>query len=104
MIAEEYLLSGGPLDGLTFNIDTDPITNQPCIMAPQGSDEAWLVASFDEGGDFIRFLVGQRNTVAWAVHQYRLGEPGQYKYGGVLIRSDGTANVEEVIRKLKGSE
>lgn len=104
MTAEEYGLIGGPLDGCTFSLDTDHITNQPCVMAPQGQGELWLVASFDEGGDYVRFLIGERQSTHWNVHQYRLDQPGKYKYAGVLIRSDGKARTEDVLRKLKGSE
>lgn len=104
MIAEEYDLTGGPLDGTKFSLEEDAITGQPTIMALPGQEDLWLVASFDEKGEFLRFLVGESQTTAWNVYQYKLWKPGRYIYAGILVRSDGRSTGEEVMRKLKGEE
>jgi hypothetical protein len=101
MIAEEYALLNGPLDGCAFSLEEDAISGAPAVMALPGQDALWLVASFDEGGKFVRFLIGERHSAAWNVHQYREGAPGRYAYAGVLVRSDGRTTGEEIMRKLK---
>lgn len=94
---------GGPLDGCTFSLEEDDISGQPTIVTPEGQDTLWLLASFDEGGDFVRFLLAPHaNSTAWKVIQYRSAKVGRYDYAGVLVQPDGISTAADIIRKLKG--
>lgn len=102
MTCEEYALIKGPLDGATFSLERDDVLGTDSIIVPTGQESLWQVASFDEGGAFVRFLVGELDSTVWFIYQYKYETSGRYIYAGILIRSDGRSKTQDVISRLKG--
>ena len=104
MIAEVFLLVKGPLDGASFHLERSEPYGVDCAIVPEGQEALWQVASFDEGGAYIRFLIGALESTAWLIYQYKLDEeqPGRYICAGILLRGDGRSKTKDVIARLRG--
>ena len=101
---EEFMLIGGPFDGATFHLEKDDISGNMSIILPPGQPFLWQIASFDEGGKFIRFLSGALDSTAWRLYQYAVSnkEAWRYNYAGIKIQGNGKSTTADILARLKG--
>jgi hypothetical protein len=106
----EVTLIGGRLDGITLTVGEDLLSGTEHFVTP--SDE-WHIVSQHERGRVLRFLVGDINSTAWALHEYQAEIPGEnvrgngvtfyarYRYVKPFMVSNGSATTLEVIDRIK---